>query len=105
MSQAQFDVARSITAGLNYLVQEADNAGAHQISRLLALCLRDICLVVEGQEIEVSHRPVMANTDLFMAIRFLSRYASIKDHQLRQEILDELEKLEGSDLRSLRTDA
>lgn len=86
---------RTITAGLNFLYCEAENHGNSQVARIIKIALRDVCLSLEQQshdegKVAVNH---ILGSDLFVAIQFLTKYASIKDADLRKEILRELEPI------------
>ena len=93
MNSAQLDTAKNILSGLNYLLIEAEKGGITQIGNIIQICIRDICISLENRSGSPTNLTNLYDSDLFMAIKFLSRYASIKDEDLKRELLEELEKI------------
>lgn len=96
MTDTEVDHSRAVISGLNFLVLEAGNHPNPQIGRILRIALRDVCLVLE-ESVHINNddsADQLLGSDLFYAIQFLTKYASIKDKKLRKEVLKEIESIE-----------
>lgn len=96
MTNTDIEFSKSIIGGLNYLMIEAENSQNMQIARLLKICLRDVCLIIEGKSKKDGDTEQIMCSDLMIAIGFLTKYASIKDEKLKQDILKEIETVHNS---------
>lgn len=97
MTDTEVGLSRTIISGLNFLVCEAGEHPNPQVVRILKIALRDVCLAFEQQSHEQNEDAFdrLMGSDLFFAIQFLSKYASIKDQKLRREVLKEIESLKN----------
>lgn len=96
MTNTDIEFSKSIIGGLNYLMMEAENSQNMQIARLLKICLKDVCLVIEGKSNKDGSTEQVLCSDLMTAISFLTKYASIKDEALKQDILKEIETVHNT---------
>lgn len=85
--------SRTIISGLNFLVLEAEQQNEHVAARILRIALRDVCLAFEQKAHDDGGPGIdrILGSDLFLAIQFLSKFASIEDPQLRNDVLREIE--------------
>jgi hypothetical protein len=95
MTEDETMFSRTVLSGINFLICEAENNRNLQVARILKLALRDVCLSLEQKAHDNGEVGIerMLGTDLFLAIQFLSKYASIKDHDLRKDVLREIESV------------
>jgi hypothetical protein len=104
MKTAQLKAGQSIISGLNYLLQEADRNKLNRVSMILHSSIRDICTCLENGSADGGSFAIY-DTDLFMAMRFLSKFASVKDEDLKQEILQHIERVNRLQAGSEAADA
>lgn len=93
MTSDQLKAAQAIISGLHYLLHEADHHKLHRVSKVLHASIKDICTCLEHDCEDDSAPFALYDTDLFMAIKFLSRFASIRDEDLKREIMDQIQKM------------
>lgn len=94
MTPENIDFSKNIISGISFLMHEAQNSGNAKIARILKICLRDVCLVIEGEANEIGDIDHILDSDLFVAIGFLTKYASIKDETLKRDVLKEIEGMQ-----------
>ncbi len=92
MEQVEF--SHSLVSGMTYLVSEARNHGDEKMARILGNCLRHICLTLDIDADGGEGYPLSDDPDVEHAINFLTMYASIRDEQLKEDIVERLEGLE-----------
>lgn len=95
MTDTEVDLSQGIISGLNFLVCEAGGHPNPQIARIIRMALRDVCLALEQKAHERNDDSIsrLLDSDLYYAIQFLTKYASIKDTKLRNEIMKEIESI------------
>jgi hypothetical protein len=93
MKKEEVLFSRTVISGINFLICEAESQPNKQVLHILRTSLRDVCLALENQAADSGrdHIERILGSDLFLAIQFLSKYASIKDAELRKEVLQEIE--------------
>jgi hypothetical protein len=93
------DTINSILQGLVYLCREAEVAQLDSIRNSLITLIDDISGWVDNNKQnvgDVSPTAIITNSSFIAAIKFLSKFASIKDELLKKEIIEEIKKIEES---------
>lgn len=94
MNVMEQELSKRIISGVNYLALEAHNSGAYEIARILKLCMKDICISVEKDLPHDMSSHHLLNSDFYTVIQFLSQYASIRDEDLKRDILQRIQEVE-----------
>ena len=92
MTKDELTTSKNILSGINFLVMEAERSGMYKLGRILRVCANDVCLYLENEDADVVANAVLDHS-LMKAIEFLSRFASIKDASLKQDILAEIDSV------------
>lgn len=95
INHAKVSEAQSTIAGLNYLMMNTTERGLSKIARILQNCANDVCIALEQGELSEDEFPLIVDHNLLATISFLSKYASIDDKQIKEEILSEILKMKN----------
>ncbi len=93
-----------ILKGLFYLSREAEASELPSIRNLLLTVMDDITGWADNhpEGLEISSTKIITNSSFLAAIEFISKFAAIKDEQLKKEIIEELRKVDENASGNIR---
>ena len=95
LTSHQLTCIEDVLQGLSFLKKELDNLQLNEFSETIIQCKNQITNLSLSSNTHQLPHAMQPDKDMILALEMLEKYASIKDHAIRQEVIQSIELMDN----------